>query len=64
MGGFGGRGVGVPLTRTDPRKPSLQYDIPLKTNNEVTKVTMSESNADLKQKLSLGEDVELQYHNT
>jgi len=46
------------------RKPSLQYDIPLNSNNEVTTVTISESDTALKQKLSLGEDVELQYHNT
>merc|ERR1712136_596041 len=41
------------------RKPSLQYDIPLNSNNEVTTVTISESDTALKQKLSLGEDVEL-----
>ena len=28
-------------SKEEIRKPSLQYDIPLKTNNEVTKVTIS-----------------------
>jgi len=58
----------MPVANSSPkekiRKPSLQYDTPLKTNNEITTVTMSESDTALKQKLFLGEDVELQYHNT
>merc|ERR1712136_28239 len=51
-------------SKEEIRKPSLKYVIPLKTNHEVTTVTMRESDTALKQKLSLGEDVELQYHNT
>jgi len=51
-------------SKEEMRKPSIQYDIPVTQSNEAPTILMHEYDTALKQKLSLGENIELQYHDT